>query len=497
MNPKITKTFSASLMILLAASCADGIDDNERFDGGTKNAQLQSPELTADCFATMMNPDGSESVKVTWPVVFGAGGYLCNVAIVDDPTNPIKIISDSVIDGCSVIFDKLEDTKYEFSLKTLGNDKLNNREATEASIYAYSTLVPASTVPAGAEISQWINDNLASASSDEELGFELTGGTVYHLDGALDFGMNKVTFRGDKANRPTVIVGENGCITTQAGMKVKFINFDCTNAKMGGLITLSNTPNEAISTEALGYKNDGANQNGYVIEDPIMIQEVNVKNLPNSFLYGNKTDWSLRDFRMDNCIVQVNNEGSSSLLNLYGAKNGLIKEMTIKNSTFYNLVPNSSAYFLRYSNSSNAQPKKIFGNGDNSSTHSISYCTFAKTFTNKDFANNLPNTNTIKTNVDHCIFYDVFRLYQFLQSQAYITTPYNTIFGVDGGTPNNNDTGGRKDKLGNPYATLEDPQFVGPFLQEFDLNQTNGGVNFRPTAPYATQNKIGDPRWYE
>ncbi len=497
MNSKITKTCSASLLVLLAASCADGFDDNERFDGGVRNAQLQSPELTADCFATMMNPDGSESVKVTWPVVMGAGGYLCNVAVVDDPTNPVYLIADSVVDGCSLVFDRFEDTKYSFSIKSLGNDKLNNREAESASVFAYSTLVPALTVPADAEISEWINSQLASASGDEELGFELLAGQTYALNGTVNFDMAKVTFRGDKSNRPTVIVGEEGCIMTQAGIKLKFINFDCSNSKRTGLLELSDNPNPAISTEALGYKKDGANQDGFVINDPVIIQECNVKNLHNSLVFGNKKNWSMRDFRMSECIVQLNNEGSNSVIHLQGASNGLIKELRIENCTFYNLVKNEKAYFIRYSNSSNAQPKKIFGNGDNSSTHSISHCTFAKTFSNKDFANNMPNTNTIKTNVDHCVFYDVFRLYQYIQSQSFMTTPFNTIFGVDGGTPNNNDTGGRKDKNGNPYATLEDPEFVGPFLQEFDLSQPKGGVNFRPQASYASQNKIGDPRWYE
>ena len=135
--------------------------------------------------------------------------------------------------------------------------------------------------------------------------------------------------------------------------------------------------------------------------------------------------------------------------------------MRIENSTFYNLVKNDKAYFLRYANSSNAQPKKIFGDTDNSTTHVISHCTFSKTFSNKDFANNMPNTNTVKTTVEYCVFYDVFRLYQYIQSQAYMLTPFNTICGVDGGAPNNKDIGGRKDKQGNPYATEEDPQFVG------------------------------------
>jgi hypothetical protein len=264
-----------------------------------------------------------------------------------------------------------------------------------------------------------------------------------------------------------------------------------------GLITLSGNPSETISTEALGYKKDGANQNGYVINDPVIIQECHIKNLQNSLLYGNKKNWSLRDFRIKNCIAQLNNAGSNPFIHLQGASNGLIKNMTIENSTFYNLVKNSSAYFIRYSNQSNAQPKKIFGDSDNSTTHVISHCTFAKTFSNKDFANNMPNTNTVKTTVEYCIFYDVFRLYQYIQTQSYMLTPGNTIFGVDGGTPNSTDTGGRKDKLGNPYATLEDPDFVGPFLQEFDLTQDKGGVNFKPQGEVAVSNKSGDPRWYE
>lgn len=500
MNLKITKTLSASLMVLITASCAqDGFDDKERFSGGVTNAQLESPQITPESFSTLTNPDGSESVKVTWPVVMGSGGYLCNVSIVDDPSNPVKLITDSVVDGCALTFEKKEDTNYEVIVKTLGNSKYNNTEAKEPTLYAYSTLVPATIVPAGEELSNYINSYLANnqGGDSNELGFELEAGATYTLDGTINFDLNTVTFRGNKADRPTVVLGENGSLSTQGGLKIKFINFDCSSSNKTGLLELSKEPSATISTEALGYKADGANQNGFVINDPVMFQDCNIKGLKNSLLFGNKKNWSLRDFRIMNCIVQLNNSGSNPVIHLQGASNGLIKDMTIKNSTFYNLVKNSSAYFIRYSNSSNAQPKKIFGNGDNSSTHIISHCTFAKTFSNKDFANNMPNTNTLKTTVEYCILYDVFRLYQYIQSQAYMLTPGNTIFGVDGGNPNNNDIGGRKDKLGNPYATLEDPEFEGPFLQEFDLSQPKGGVNFRPTAPIATQNQSGDPRWYE
>lgn len=176
----------------------------------------------------------------------------------------------------------------------------------------------------------------------------------------------------------------------------------------------------------------------------------------------------------------------------------MIKNLTVKNNTFYNLQKNSSAYFIRYCGESNARPFKIFGNGDNSAILTIEYNTFSHVMSNKDFGNGLPNTNAVVTDIKYNIFYDVFRIYQAITSNSIKSTVGNTIWGTWGGTPNNNDTGGRNDKDGNPYATLEDPNFVGPFEDlELDLTQDKGGVNFTPRSAIAVQNKSGDPRWYE
>lgn len=480
------------LIFLFVVSCADGIDDNERFSGGVTNTQLESPEIDDSSFATLANSDGSESVKVTWSVVYGAGGYLFNVNIVDDPSNPIVVVKDSIVDGCSVIFDKLEDTKYQVSIKTLGNEKLNNTEAQAPTVFSYSTLVPAVTIPEGQDIAEYIKTNLQF--SDKEQGFELEGGKTYTLNGLVDFDLNTVTFRGNKSDRPTVIVGPDGGLMTQGGLKVKFINFDCTEMTQVGVLTLSGSPSETISTETLGYKADGANQNGYVIVDPVIFQDCNFKNVKNSILYGNKQNWSLSDFRINNCIIQLDNSGSNPVINLYGARNGLIKNLMIKNSTFYNLSDNTSAYFIRYSNSSNAQPKKIYGNSKNSATFNISYNTFCKTMNGKDFANNMANTNTLVFNVDHNIFYDTYRLNKLLSSQGKKYTEGNTIFGIKK-TVDSSDTG-KKDNSGNPYAILENPEFSGPIDLLFDLSQLKGGVNFKPTAPIAMDYQSGDPRWY-
>ena len=399
----------------------------------------------------------------------GAGGYLLNVDLIEDPAdptvtteNPVVVMQDSVVDGSSVVFTKTEDATYKIKIKTLGNEKLNNKEAQESTDFKYVALVPATTIPVGEDIAEYINNQLKD--SDKEQAFALEAGKSYVLNGIVDFRLNVITLRStDKDNRPTVKVGASGGFMTQAGLKIKFINFDCSEMTGAGFLTLSGEPSETISIKSLGYDKDEANQDGYIINKPVIIQECNIKNLQNSLLYG---------------------------------ATGTIKDMTIKNSTFYNLVKNSSAYFIRYQN--NSQPWKYFGKSDNTSTHIISNNTFCKTFSNKDFGNNIPNDKTSMTQkVEYNIFYDVYRLYQYLQSNNKKSTVGNTIWGVDGGTPNGNDTGGRKDDNGNPFATLEDPAFVGPFLQELDLLKTNGGVDFEPKGAEAVKNKGGDPRWYK
>lgn len=474
--------------LLSFASCAEGVDE-ESFDAGVRNAQLESPVIDKDCFSTITGTDGSESLKLAWDVVMGAGGYHCVIDIVDDPANPVNVV-DTILDRPSLTFAKLEDTNYSVSVSTMANVKLNNKASKEASVLAYSTLVQGIEIPEGQEISSFVASN--PVSSNEEYAYILKGGVTYQLDAPVDFGLNKITFRGDKLNPSTIIVGGNGCITTQAGLKVKFINFDCTAMSSKGLLLLSATPDQSLSTESLGYKADGANQNGYVINDVVLFQACKVRNLPHGIIYGNKQPWSLRDFRITDCIIQLDSEKGDTFINFYGASgnNGLIKDMAIRNSTIYNIKNNSSNYFIRWSNSSNAQPKKIFGNSGNSANYVIANCTFSKMMAGKDFANNMANTNTINCEIVNNIFYDVYRLQKFVQSQWKKTNNWgvnnNTIWGV---TKSVDSTDKSK------YATEEDPLFAGPIDLALDFSQTN--VNFKAAGAMASEKKFGDPRWFE
>ena len=87
------------------------------------------------------------------------------------------------------------------------------------------------------------------------------------------------------------------------------------------------------------------------------------------------------------------------------------------------------------------------------------------------------------------IFYDVFRLYQYIRSNnVKVTTENNVVWGNFAGIPNNNDL---------TYAENINPEFAGPTIQEFNLDEAKGGVNYRPQNATCVDNKIGDPRWYE
>ncbi|MBQ8581539.1 MAG: DUF4957 domain-containing protein [Alistipes sp.] len=480
-------------MALFAVSCAQGADE-EVWSGGVTNTQLQSPEITDACFDIVATNDG-DIVKFTWPVVYGGDGYEVKVASQDTG----EMLIDTLIDGQSVTFPMVEDSYFDISVKVFGNDRYNNKDAAEPTQYTYSTWGTVINIPSGSELASEIAARRVDpANPTLGLVYELEAGGTYTLSDAADFNMDKVVLRGNADSPAIVTVSGNGYLMTQAGLKVTNVRFDCTESTATGFITMHSTPDASISTESLGFKADGANQDAFVVMKPIILDNVWIKNLPKSLLYDNQLAYALYDFRINNCLIQVNNASSATFLDFY-KKGKLIKNLTIQNNTIWNVVKNSSAYFIRYNNASNSQPKKVFGNSGNSIKHDWFNNTFAKMFTGKDFGNNTTQQNTAVYTMENNNFYDVFRLYQYLHNNCKRYTNNNAIW-YKHGSPQSNDYGGRKDTNGNPFATLEEgTTFVTPesetepYLPEIDLTAENGGVNFKANG--ALSSTIGDPRW--
>ncbi len=475
--------------MLFAASCAQGFDESETFISTVTNAQVESPELTEANFSTVANADLSESVKVEWKVVPGACGYECKVNIVDDPENPIELVNET-IDGCSFLFDKLEDTKYEVSVRALGNAALNNKDAAEAGMYAYSTLVPAVKVPAdySGDLAVFIKEHLDPNATSEQA-FELAAGGNYTIESVVDFGRTPMTFRGDKVNRPIVTLGRNGVIRTASSLKVKFIKFNCEDATASGVIEGSYQffPDmEAASGE--GYQNP----------DPIVLQDCWFRQVNQCLIYSGDVAWSLADVRIVNCIVQLCNDGSdngdAAVISGYSRKgyfkddtgastkwrNG-IRDITVKNSTLYNTKGNSKNRMIRF-NGNNLS--NVWGSKYGSAT--FENCTISQIMTNKEFANGTPNTAEYTITFNNNVLYDCWRLQKFIQGSntKNVDKATNAICGI---TNTVDSTDAEK------YATEEVFAFEGDHTQSLNLEAENGGVNFKATG--ALSSTVGDPRW--
>lgn len=499
MNRMLNASLYGGMLMALAVSCNDGVDD-ETWEPNVRNAQLTSPQIDKSCFSSITLADGSENVKFTWPLVEGAGGYKVNVGLINAGIVE-PIITDSIVDGLTILFPKAEDSNYEVSVQTLANEKLNNTAAAQATVFNYSTMIEAVSVPAGNDVAEFINGYIAANESallaayaddpsNYELAFELEAGKQYTLNAPVDFKTLPVTLRGgDKTNHSIVVVGQDGYMTIQGGLRVKFLAFDCTAMKAKGLLMLGEHV-ESLSTEALGYKALGGNQDCYVIEKQVMYKSCEVKNLANAIIYSNNMNWALNDFRIDDCLIQMVNDGTTSIIDLCASSSskGGIKDLTVKNTTMVNLLDNEKAYFIRLANASNAQAQKIWGPG-NRNTCTLQNITLVKCMSNKNFSDRYVNSASVCDMViNHCVFYDTWRIQKLVGNNAQSIKPEdNTIWGI---TNEVDATDASK------YATEEDPQFAGPVMQELDLTKKNGGLNLKPSSAIAGGKQYGDPRWY-
>ena len=129
---------------------------------------------------------GTNNVKVNFTCGYGERGYRFSLYIVDDPTNPVVVVKDSIIDGSSVVCPYIEDTNYKAEIITLGNEKLNNTASTTPAEPTWTTLVPATIVPPG-DLTAWFTNNPITTGKDVEVAYELEAGGEYTIPGQFGF----------------------------------------------------------------------------------------------------------------------------------------------------------------------------------------------------------------------------------------------------------------------------------------------------------------------
>lgn len=322
--------------VLLFSGCTIGYNDNAKWTSNVRGAQLESPtDLTV-----VNNNDGTATIR--WEVVEGAGGYEVAFYNVDDPEARFPVGEENeFIDGCSVTRTIGDDTRYVAYVRTLGNEELDNKAAESPAQRDFTTLIETTAViPEGTDIAEYFQINPLPEST-EELAYDLVPGGEYTMNNIVDFGAQSVTFRGDKVNHPKVTFGEAARFVTCAGLKIKFIDFDCNAALSGSssnsFILLRSTPGE------LGLTATTPGQ--FLISDPIMIQSCEIRGINRHLLYCNNTSYCVKQFVVNDCILGFN---QSNIIIHMNQANAFIAHISFQNSTFYSTV-GANQRFIHFS----------------------------------------------------------------------------------------------------------------------------------------------------
>lgn len=456
-------------IVLFVTSCADGFIDHEVFSPGVTGATMASP--VADSVKFTPSADGT-TVTISWPVVNGAGGYKVSFYKVDDPSNPVIIGAENqVVDGCSTTRAITEDTKYKFVIQTLGNTQYNNSDAPSATSTAYSTLLPTyATIPTGTDLAQYFTSH-PIPSSTTELAYQLEAGGSYTMTGNVALPLTNITLRGDKVNHAKVTMSSGVFLSDGAGVKIKFIDFDCSGFTGVGLLTYNATQNANLP-QAGGY---------YLVTSPVVFQSCKITGLATPLTFDNAKKYALQTFLIKDCII-----GQNTLTkNLISAAGGFIKDLTIANSTLYNVQNATGGYMIQYLNSANVS--KATGSGWASGSINITNCTFWQSYKTSKMANYSgmgQNYNTLT--LQKCIFVDC-GSQRVVRDLEYNTTMVR-VFGYNtywyGGVYSSAEVSTSYDNSSTFINT--DPQLKDP---------ANANFKVQGAAQIAAQ--TGDPRWLQ
>lgn len=474
-----TRALSAlAVGTLMLSSCAQDGFDEESWQSDVTNTQLESPD--AEDITIEASADGTQTI-ISWPVVRGAGGYLCSVYDVSDPDGRTVVddVQDSIVDRCQLVVTRTEDTNYMFSITTAGNDALNNTQAATATEVEFTSFTETyASIPAGSDITKWFADNLANADADGELCFDLEAGAEYSMSGNVDLGNKQVTLRtANRANPAKVTLTANASFVPGNGFVLKYIDFDCSKSK-SPFIAMSTTPDESMK---------GATGSGdyYNIMQPITINGCRIDNLAGSLYTDSGVKYCAGTWLVTNSVVHFNLDGTGSveqdaLINAYG---GHINNFTARNSTLYNTGTESVKYILRYNNSGRCDRAGYVADYVN-----FTNCTFYG-FACDQFCNygGLAGRATSNFTVANNIFVDcgdniARRIVAGRVGSARASFSNNTYMNADGTFQSTNGSCAGYDDSGT--AIEENPGFADP---------SNG--DFTVSGAAQTSRGTGDPRW--
>lgn len=465
---------------LFLTSCAkDGFDD-ESFDGGVSNTQVSA--ISADKISITPSADG-KSQTFTWPVVMGAGGYRVNLIDLGNPDEPI--INDSIVDGCSVTGKREEDVNYKLTILPLGNAKKGNTDASETAIKEFSTFTPTfKTIPNGSDLNEWFAANpVPDDSIGRNLNYDLDAGGSYTISGILDFDAHWVTLRSNSKSNPATITYTDAasCINFAAPFNAKYLHFDCSGmSEEVGVFGFSKDPT-AERDESTGFVIFGGNTT---------IVNCTFDHVNGYFFWDNRKGQKVAavQFLIDNCLVSLTRSTFKKAGVIWTNNGGHINDLTVSNSTFYNLTEAGDTYYFYQAGMYRAKDISMASNSvtyKNSTFYRIGYLNNEGEWGNYNGMNGKADSYWTMTD---CIFYSCSAKggvpRRFLHGKTYsatsgnVTFANNTYMQADGSF----DSVGSYDTSGTQIE--EDPQFANPTQGDFHIS-----------GPTQVARKTGDPRW--
>ena len=338
---KLVPILLPAVVSLLSGSCTIGYHEEPEFSSIVQNTTLTPPEVTQ-----VSSPDGSKTI-ISWPVVEGAGGYKFSLYNINEPSAPITIVQDTVIDGTELEIDRAEDTNYRLLAMTLGNDRYNN-QASEEYEFNFTTVVPSLGEPlaAGTDLTQWFTDHRTEMEEQtEEFAIELMAGQNYTMSGKVDLSTIPITIRStDKVTNATITMAANAGFETETSIKLKYLTFECSGLtdKSSSIVAYSKTHTlEKTAKHYLIHENK-----------PTVFQNCVIKNLATRMIYDNGEPYAIQTILVQNCIVGLNQKaqegnGTAHTIDL---QKGMAFGFTLTGSTVYSTTESGKSIFLCYMN---------------------------------------------------------------------------------------------------------------------------------------------------
>lgn len=212
----------------------------------------------------------------------------------------------------------------------------------------------------------------------------LDAANTYELDTPINLGKRQVWIWGGGAK---VIVSAEGQITTGTTLMVRNLKFDC-SAATKAIFGMDPTPEGEPQLLA-----DDANQKVYACNEPISIEKCLFSDLRQPLFTDNGKEWAIRWLTLYANVIQIS-EGidNGNIINFSSAR-AAIKHLRVNDNLIYNTSADiTKGRFMRYGNSSNTQPQKIWGTiAGVKETADFTFTNNTIAFYGKEFANNIPN----------------------------------------------------------------------------------------------------------